>query len=53
MENHIKIVEWPELIKIKPKSRIDILFHYSEDMKFRNVEVIGFGKWEDYKFNAI
>ena len=52
-ENHIKIVEWPELIKIKPKSRIDILFHYSEDMKFRNVEVIGFGKWEDYKFNAI
>jgi tRNA threonylcarbamoyladenosine biosynthesis protein TsaE len=51
--NHIKIVEWPELIKIKPNNRIDILFHYSKNMKFRNVKVIGFGRWKDYKFNVI
>ena len=51
--NHIKIIEWPELIKPKPKNRIDILFQYSKSMKFREVKIIGFGKWKDYKFNEI
>ena len=27
-KEHIKIVEWPELIKPKPRDRIDILFKY-------------------------
>ena len=27
--NSIKIIEWPELIKLKPKDRIDIKFKYS------------------------
>ena len=51
--NHIKIIEWPELIKPKPKDRIDILFSYSKLMNSREVEIFGFGKWKDYKFNAI
>ena len=50
---HIKIVEWPELIEPKPKDRIDILFQYSKLMDSRKVEIIGFGKWKDYKFNGI
>tara|TARA_Y100000590_G_C15421436_1_gene901557 strand:- start:308 stop:763 length:456 start_codon:yes stop_codon:yes gene_type:complete len=50
-KNHIKIVEWPDLIKIKPKDRIDILFEYSKSENSRKVEIIGFGKWKDYKFN--
>ena len=50
-KNHIKIVEWPDLIKIKPKDRIDILFEYSKSINSRKVEIIGFGKWKDYKFN--
>ena len=49
----IKIVEWPELIKTKPKDRIDILFQYSKLMNSRKVKIIGFGKWKDYKFNGI
>ena len=49
----IKIVEWPELIKGKPKNRIDILFQYSKLMNSRKVKIIGFGKWKDYKFNEI
>ena len=49
----IKIVEWPELIKTKPKDRIDILFQYSKLMNSRKVKIIGFGKWKDYKFNEI
>ena len=49
----IKIVEWPELIKPKPRDRIDILFKYSQLTDSRKVEIIGFGKWKEYKFNEI
>ena len=52
-KDHIKIVEWPELIKPKPKNRIDILLKYSKLVDSRKVEIIGFGKWKDYKFNEI
>ena len=51
--NDIKIIEWPELIKPKPKDRIDILFKYSKLIDSREVKVSGFGKWKDYKFNEI
>ena len=53
LKEHIKIVEWPELIEKKPKNRIDILFQYSKLMNSRKVKIIGFGKWKDYKFNEI
>ena len=49
----IRIIEWPELIKPKPKDRVDILFQYSKLMNSRKVQIIGFGKWKDYKFNEI
>ena len=49
----IKIVEWPELIKPKPKDRIDIEFQYSKLIDSRKIKIIGFGKWKDYKFNEI
>ena len=51
--NYIKLVEWPELIKKKPKDRIDIFFQYSKSMKSRKVKVLGFGKWKDYNFNEL
>ena len=53
LENHIKIIEWPELIKHKPKDRIDILFEYSKLQESRKVKVSDFGKWRDCKFNEI
>ena len=49
----IKIVEWPELIQLKPKDRIDIKFSYSRTTETRKIEVIGFGKRKDYNFNEI
>ena len=52
-KEHIKIVEWPELIKIKPKDRIDLFFKYTELENIRQVKITGFGKWKDYKFNEI
>ena len=51
--DHIKIVEWPELIKKKPENRIDILFKYSNLINSRKVKIIGFGKWKDYNFDEI
>ena len=52
-KNHIKIVEWPELIESKPKDRIDILFQYAKLMNSRKAKITGFGKWKDYKFDEI
>ena len=49
----IKIVEWPELIEITPKDRIDILFQYSKSIDSRKIKIMGFGKWKDYKFDEI
>ena len=51
-KDHIKIIEWPELINTKPKDRIDIFFKYSKLKNSRKVKIIGYGKWETYKFNA-
>ena len=51
--DHIKIVEWPELIRPKPKNRIDILFKYSKLEESRKVKIIGFGKWKEYKFDEV
>ena len=53
LNDSIKIVEWPELIESKPKDRVDIQFQYSKLKDSRKVEIIGFGKWKDYKFNEI
>jgi len=52
-KDHIKIVEWPELIESKPKDRIDIQFKYSKLIDSREIKIIGFGKWKDYKFDEI
>ena len=52
-KDHIKIIEWPELIESQPKDRIDILFQYSKFIDSREVKIVGFGKWRDYKFDEI
>ena len=52
-KDYIKIVEWPELIEPKPENRIDVLFQYSKSLNSRKVEIIGFGKWKDCKFDEI
>ena len=52
-KDHIKIVEWPELIESKPNNRIDILFQYSKLINCRKVKINGFGKWKDHKLNEL
>ena len=52
-KDHIKIIEWPELIEPKPKDRIDVQFQYSKSMDTRQAEISGFGKWKGYEFFKI
>ena len=52
-KDYIKIVEWPELIEVKPKDRIDLLFKYTDILDIRQIKITGYGKWKDYKFNEI
>ena len=48
--DHIKIIEWPELIKSKPQHRIDIRFQYLKSANYRKVETVGFGRWKRHEF---
>ena len=54
IQDHIILIEWPELIKKKPEHRIEIFFSYvEENLKKRNIKIIGYGKWENYDFKKI
>ena len=47
-DKNILIIEWPEKIKNKPKSRIEIHFKYSKKINFRNLNIKGFGKFKNF-----
>ena len=51
-ENAITIIEWPEKIK-KVENRLEITFHYESDEESRKIKFQGFGKWKNFKLNAI
>ena len=54
VEDHITLIEWPELIEKKPKNRIEMFFGYlDEDLKNRNLKIKGYGKWGNYDFKKI
>ena len=52
-KNIINIIEWPEIIRTRPKNRIEFFFRYTKKEKYRNIFIKGFGKWKKYKFNEI
>jgi len=52
-KDNIKIIEWPELIKKKPRDRIDIFLKYSKKEDARKVNATGSGKYKDYQLNEI
>ena len=51
--NLISIIEWPEKIKKKVQNRLEITFCYEKDEKSRKIKFQGFGKWKNFKPNAI
>tara|TARA_E500000331_G_C17148448_1_gene666072 strand:- start:449 stop:904 length:456 start_codon:yes stop_codon:yes gene_type:complete len=52
-KNHIKIIEWPELIKPKPIDRIDVTLKYSKKINARKVNVMGYGRLRKFKLHDI
>ena len=54
INDHITLIEWPELIEKKPDSRIEIFFGYQDkDLEKRNLKIKGYGKWSNYDFKRI
>ncbi len=51
-ENAITIIEWPEKMK-KVENRLEITFHYESDEESRKIKFQGFGKWKNFKLDAI
>ena len=49
----IKIIEWPELLKNSVEDKLEINFKYTETENQRNMDLLGYGKWKDFKINAI
>ena len=49
-EKSITLVEWPELIKKKPKNRIDIFFKYTKDFNKRLINIKCLGRLKKYAF---
>ena len=50
LEESIFIVEWPELIKDKPKNRIDLFFEYTKDMNERILTIKTSGRLKVNEF---
>ena len=50
LEDSIIIVEWPELIKDKPKNRIDLFFEYTKDMNERILTIKTSGRLKVNEF---
>ena len=54
INNCIILIEWPELIEKKPDNRIELFFSYlEENLDKRNLEIKGYGKWNNYDFEKI
>ena len=51
--NIISIIEWPEKMKKKIENRLEITFYHETDEVSRKIKFEGFGKWKNFKLNAI
>ena len=52
-EKVVSIIEWPEKIEKKIKDRLEITFYYQDEAESRKINIKGYGKWKDFKLNAI
>ena len=53
LKNAITIIEWPEIIKKDIEDRLEISFYYEKELENRKIDFKGFGKWKNFKLNAI
>jgi len=52
-KNVITIIEWPEKIEKNIENRLEITFYYEPEEECRKINLQGFGKWKNFKLNAI
>ena len=45
----VKIIEWPEMINIKIKNKLEVSFSYTKKLDARNIKISGVGKWKNFK----
>ena len=53
LKNVITIIEWPEIMKKDIEDRLEISFYYEKESENRKIDFKGFGKWKNFKLNAI
>ena len=51
--NSIKIIEWPELVTTNLVNRLDLHLRHSNKENERELSLVGYGKWKDFKLNAL
>ena len=44
-QNSITLIEWPQIIKEKPKNLIELIFEYKDDYKKRSAQIKGLDLW--------
>ena len=49
-EQNITLIEWPGLIKDKPKNRLDLFFDYAEDFNERSLIIKANGRLKNHEF---
>ena len=48
-QNAIKIIEWPNLIKIPMTDKLEIYLDYVKDDNQRKIRLLGTGKWKNFE----
>ncbi len=48
-QNAVKIIEWPNLIKIPISDKLEIYLNYVKDVNERKLRLLGKGKWKKFK----
>ena len=49
IENAIKIIEWPSLIKIPISDKLEIHLDYAKHRNERKLKLSGTGKWKNFE----
>ena len=49
----IKIIEWPELLKNNIGDKLEVNFEYTKNDQQRIINLSGYGRWKNFKVDAI
>ncbi len=52
-KNIITVIEWPEKVEKKIENRLEITFYHETESESRKIKLQGFGKWKNFRLDAI